>query len=137
MRTQRIELESSQSREALVLENSQLKEQMDEIKTENDILYAQVAQYSGVLAKYKEYEEEASKGLKRIHRAVRTSVGMHEDVKTEVEQVQTDAHDHWKEFVRMKRSSGVSVNKVMEEIKNRVVISRSSDIDIGVDLNMI
>ncbi len=104
---------------------------------EIDILYTQVAQYSEVLGKYKQYEEEASKGFKRIHRAVRTSVSMHEDVKTEVEQVQMDARDHWEEFVRKKRSSGISVDRVIEGIKNRAVSNRSSDIDIGIDLNMI
>jgi hypothetical protein len=137
LRSTRIELENSHSREALVLENSKLKEEVAEMRTEIDILYTQVAQQSEVLAKYKEYEKEASKGFKRIYRAVRNSMSWHEDAKTEVEQAQMDAQNHWNEFVRKKRSSGVSVDKVIDEMKNRAASNRSSDIDIGINVNMI
>jgi hypothetical protein len=133
-RTTRVELENSQSREALVLGNAKLLEENTAMELEIQVLYLQVSQYSEILKKYKAAEFESAKSMRRISRTVNAGVTMQADTISELDVAQSDANYHWEEFVRMKRYSGVFVEKVIEDIKNRVT-GASSEIDVRIDLN--
>lgn len=133
-RTTKVELENSQSREALVLENAKLLGENTAMELEIQVLYLQVSQYSEILKKYKAAELESAKSMRRISRTVKAGVAMQVDTASEMDIAQNDANYHWEEFVRMKRYSGVFVDKVIEDIKTRVT-GASNEVDGCLDLN--
>jgi hypothetical protein len=137
IRAARIELENSQSREGLVLENAKLREKNEAMETEIEILYTQVSQYSEVLEKYKGYEDDATKSMARISRTIKSGMAMHVNAVSEMEKLQVDVNNDWEEFVQMKRSVGISVEQIIKEIRERVILRRSSDIYMDLELNMI
>ena len=72
--------------------------------------------------------------MRRISRTINIGVIIQADTISELDIVQSNINYYWEEFIYIKRYLGVFIEKVIEDIKNRV-IGASSKINIYINLN--
>ena len=144
LRSSKIELETSHSREGLVLENAKLREQIQDVVLgknqlimEVEVLRTQVTQYSVLLKEYQAFVKNNGQNMNDIAQSVKDGMKQRKLAVRGLDTAQAKISSSWDDYVQEKRSSGVSVDDIVQNIKHRVTSGENGDIDIGLQMNMI
>jgi hypothetical protein len=130
------ELETSMSKGALVLENAQLRGEVARLTIEVEILHTQLVQSEDINEKSDEIWDRSGIAIAKIRRLARIVATDHEEGDCKLDEMKKERKREWDEYKRLKHSSGIRVDELMEGIKERIDSRASELVDVGIRVNM-